>query len=399
LLDIQQSALFDYGSLDSDTRAFVQKKAQSIHARLKRTAEDVIAIGQDLIEVKARLQHGQFEKWLDCEFGMSLQAARNFIHVARRFGNKSTNFVDFPVSVLYELAAPSTPDTIIKQVETGQIEPTLPAIREAKQQLRREEVSSEQWRKDNLALGLDEFCDPLTVAEEPTDAPLCFPENFGKVTFPELPQRTYPDYVHPLERGLYDAFSEVVAREQEQVMAVSSPSRGVPAALQSSESNEWYTPREYVDAVRELLGTIDVDPASNALANEIVRATTLYDFQTNGLEYEWTGRVFLNPPYGFDSGRSNQEIWTQRLLQQFNAGITTEAVLLVNANTEAKWFQPLYDYLICLTNHRIRFYNASGDSSQPTQGNALIYFGSQRARFLALFSRFGTVIERARADE
>jgi len=183
--------------------------------------------------------------------------------------------------------------------------------------------------------------------------------------------------------------------EPEREEAVKQVSKGVPTALLTSETNEWYTPYQYVNKTRELMGGIDTDPASNAYANEkVVQATTFYDIQTNGLDKEWHGRVWLNPPYGRDEGGSNQEAWSRRLIEQFEAGITKEAVLLVNANTEAKWFQPLYDYTICFTNHRIRFYNTQGTPNQPTQGNAFIYFGHQKERFTELFSTFGVVIRR-----
>jgi ParB-like chromosome segregation protein Spo0J len=183
--------------------------------------------------------------------------------------------------------------------------------------------------------------------------------------------------------------------QPEREEAIKSVSRGVPSALLTSESNEWFTPPQYVDMARSLLGEIDLDPASNAYANEkVVHAGIYYDIQTNGLDQEWAGRVWLNPPYGRDEGGSNQEAWSRRLIEQYEAGITKEAVLLVNANTEAKWFQPLYNYLICFTNHRIRFYNTEGTPSQPTQGNAFIYFGNQPERFTELFSQFGVVIRR-----
>ena len=183
--------------------------------------------------------------------------------------------------------------------------------------------------------------------------------------------------------------------QQQREEAIKLVYKGVPAALLTSDTCEWFTPPQYVDMARELLGGIDVDPASNAYANEkVVQATTFYDIQTNGLNKDWPGRCWLNPPYGKDGGDSNQEIWSRRLIEQFEAGITTEAVLLVNANTEAKWFQPLYNYFICFTDHRIRFYNTEGTPSQPTQGNAFIYFGSQQERFVKLFSSFGVVIRR-----
>lgn len=116
------------------------EKAQHIHARLKRTAEDIIAIGQDLLEVKARLGHGSFGKWLQSEFGMTDRHALNFMRVASRFGSKSEIISDLPITVLYELASPSMPETVVEMVEAGQIPATLPAIREAKQEL----VQSEQ---------------------------------------------------------------------------------------------------------------------------------------------------------------------------------------------------------------------------------------------------------------
>lgn len=190
-----------------------------------------------------------------------------------------------------------------------------------------------------------------------------------------------------------DLRREALLRDEEERQA----RRGVPAAFLSSDSNEWYTPEEYIHAAHELMGGIDLDPASCQLANEVVKAADYYDIRRNGLYEEWKGRIWLNPPYGFTGGESNQSVWSNRLIDQFKNGITTEAILLVNANTEAKWFQPLYDkHLICFTDHRIRFYNVNGESSQPTQGNALVYFGSQRKRFIEIFSRFGTVIERAK---
>ena len=170
---------------------------------------------------------------------------------------------------------------------------------------------------------------------------------------------------------------------------------GAHQHLHSSQSNEWYTPPPYIDAVHAVMGGIDVDPASCALANRIVRATTYYTLAEDGFPKAWPGRVFLNPPYGFDEkGQSNAARWSRRLLYQYQAGVTTQAILLVNAVPGNDWFAPLWDYPICFTDHRIRFYNPAGMPNQPTHSNAFVYLGEQVDRFDTVFSQFGVVAVR-----
>lgn len=162
--------------------------------------------------------------------------------------------------------------------------------------------------------------------------------------------------------------------------------------LHSSQSNEWYTPQPYIDAVHTVMGGIDVDPASCARANQVVQATTYYTLAENGFSKDWPGRVFLNPPYGFDEkGQSNAARWSRRLIYQYQAGVTLQAILLVNAVPGNDWFGPLWDYPICFTDHRIRFYNPDGVSNQPTHSNAFVYLGEQVDQFDTVFSQFGVV--------
>lgn len=167
--------------------------------------------------------------------------------------------------------------------------------------------------------------------------------------------------------------------------------------LHQSNSNEWYTPRHYVDAARELMEGIDLDPASSEAANRLVQAANFYTIEHDGLAQPWRGRVWLNPPYGRSAGvaESNQARWSRRLVESYRAGQVTQAVLLVNATPSNRWFTPLWDFPICFTDHRIRFLLPSGKpANAPTHSNALIYFGQNNARFRAIFSRFGTVAVR-----
>lgn len=167
-----------------------------------------------------------------------------------------------------------------------------------------------------------------------------------------------------------------------------------PNTLHSSESQEWYTPNEYVDAVREVLGGIDLDPASCEIANRTVKATHYYTLEDDGLERPWYGRVFLNPPYGKTGGDSNQGKWSDMLIWHYEHGEVDEGILLVNATPSNKWFAPLWDYPICFVDHRIKFYNATDEPSQPTHSNCFVYLGPNPERFAKVFNRFGVVAVR-----
>lgn len=127
------ATLFDYSAVDADVALDLRMRAERIRMRLKRSAEDIIAIGQELQEAKARLPHGHFGAWLAAEFEMAERTARNFMQVAERFGSETAKIADLSVSAIYALAAPSTSDAIVERVASGEIAPTPAAIREAKE--------------------------------------------------------------------------------------------------------------------------------------------------------------------------------------------------------------------------------------------------------------------------
>ena len=88
-----------------------------INIQLRRTAEDIVEIGKDLIAVKESLPHGCFLPWIEAEFGMSQWAARNFMKFATTYGDNSGIIHDLSPTALYALAAPKTPIEVQEEIE------------------------------------------------------------------------------------------------------------------------------------------------------------------------------------------------------------------------------------------------------------------------------------------
>jgi phage N-6-adenine-methyltransferase len=159
----------------------------------------------------------------------------------------------------------------------------------------------------------------------------------------------------------------------------------------SSESNEWYTPAKYIDSARKVMGGIDLDPASCIKGNEGVKAAQFFTKEDDGLSKDWCGRVWMNPPYGGLTAK-----FVTKLVEEFDKGTVTEAVLLINANgTDTKWFQHLWDHLVVFTHHRIDFIKGDGgEKTGSTHGSAFVYMGPNTEAFNQEFSQYGAVVKR-----
>jgi DNA N-6-adenine-methyltransferase (Dam) len=166
--------------------------------------------------------------------------------------------------------------------------------------------------------------------------------------------------------------------------------------LRLSTENEWYTPPRYLAAVREVIGGIDLDPASSEAANQVVKATRILTKHDDGLAQPWHGRVFLNPPYGRLAGD-----FVIKLVEEYRAGNVTAAVALVNAHcTDTDWFQPLWDHALCFTDHRIDFDSAGrAKMTTSTHGSVFVHLGhavDHPDQFARVFGQFGAVVRRWR---
>jgi len=153
---------------------------------------------------------------------------------------------------------------------------------------------------------------------------------------------------------------------------------------------DWYTPEKYIESVRKVMGGIDLDPATSKCAQDIIKATTHYTESDDGLSKDWSGRVFMNPPFKMPEVKQ----FVFKLCDAIESKSVTQAIMLTNNNTDTQWFQRAAGLSggVCFTKGRISFYNAEGDESSPTNGQTFCYFGKRVAAFAKEFSQLGVVL-------
>lgn len=130
---------------------------------------------------------------------------------------------------------------------------------------------------------------------------------------------------------------------------------------------EWLTPPELVKS----LGHFDLDPCT-PLNPPFVHADTNYNIKDDGLNKDWFGRVYLNPPYG-----KGMEKWLEKLKIHGNG------IALIFARTETKcFFNHIWNdaNAVLFVKGRIKFYGVDGQQ-KGTQGAPSIFiaYGKQNA--------------------
>jgi hypothetical protein len=155
--------------------------------------------------------------------------------------------------------------------------------------------------------------------------------------------------------------------------------------------HEWYTPAEYINAAREVLGVIDLDPASSSRANALIQATTYYTISDDARTKTWRGRTWMNPPYQ----QPEIQQFCECLVSSYGAGTVSAAITLTNNGTDTQWFQALASAssAVCFPKGRIKFWHPDyPEKAAPLQGQAVCYLGKDSGEFRRVFSQFGVVL-------
>ncbi|WP_060873865.1 DNA N-6-adenine-methyltransferase [Myroides odoratus] len=122
------------------------------------------------------------------------------------------------------------------------------------------------------------------------------------------------------------------------------------------KNDEWLTPPE----ILEKLGEFDLDPCS-PIKRPWHTAKKHLTIQDDGLQQNWEGRVWLNPPYN----RYHIHKWLKKMADHKNG------ICLMFARTETTYFQDLvfnYAHSIFFLKGRLTFYDVKGKKAKANGG-------------------------------
>lgn len=131
-----------------------------------------------------------------------------------------------------------------------------------------------------------------------------------------------------------------------------------------NNTDVWLTPPIIIDS----LGKFDLDPCS-PIDRPWNTATKHLTIEDDGLNSEWHGRVWLNPPYGRETIH-----WIRRLREHKNG------IALIFARTDTKTFHDhIFPYAdsIFFFGKRLQFFNSKGTKNKQmaTSPSVLVAYG------------------------
>lgn len=157
------------------------------------------------------------------------------------------------------------------------------------------------------------------------------------------------------------------------------------------KSETWLTPPWVLHQLTRDLGPFDLDPCA-ALDQPWVTARDYYTVIEDGLQREWRGSVWLNPPYGKEAGR-----WLARMAEH------GDGVALLFARTETDmFFRWVWEHAsaILFLCGRLHFHHINGSRAKANAGgpSVLAAYGPGAVERLVRSEIPGSLVNRWRVE-
>ena len=128
------------------------------------------------------------------------------------------------------------------------------------------------------------------------------------------------------------------------------------APMFSSATDDWATPQGLFDRLNAAFG-FELDVCATP---DNAKCPRFYTREDDGLAQTWTGRCWMNPPYGREIGQ-----WVRKALESSRGGALV--VCLVPARTDTAWWN---EYAVHADIHfirgRLKFGNATASAPFPS---------------------------------
>ena len=99
----------------------------------------------------------------------------------------------------------------------------------------------------------------------------------------------------------------------------------------SSKKEDWQTPDDLYTRLNDEFGPFTLDAAASS---ENAKCAAFFSKELDALNRDWTGRVWLNPPYG----RKLYTWFHKAVLETKVLRHAQRVVMLVPARTDTRWF-------------------------------------------------------------
>ena len=170
---------------------------------------------------------------------------------------------------------------------------------------------------------------------------------------------------------------------------------------------EWATPDYIWKPLADAIGGFDLDPATgaesepiapvcytldpNAVQGTVVERSTEHKrIAQDGLAAEWSGDVWVNPPYG----RSYNKPWAEKFSKEVERGDVDTITALLPASMSTNWWHNNYaehgDYFTFI-DHRVSFTGA--ESGNASFASVIVTFGDVSDEYLDECKKLGQVVE------
>lgn len=111
---------------------------------------NMFKVGQEIVAIKAKLEHGDFGKWVKASLnGRTERTAQRYMSVVEKFSGKYDTVSVLPTTIIQKLAAPTVPDAlrdqVLAEIEAGNTptsSATLSRITDAKDEQDKEKAES-----------------------------------------------------------------------------------------------------------------------------------------------------------------------------------------------------------------------------------------------------------------